>query len=96
MLAGRGKAGSRAAYVPIRQQSAKSGRSGSRKHHHEAAAGGLRESGFRAIAATMMPLRRPITVAKLSDHFGHYVLNLMCKCGHTRTAQPKTMQGLMM
>ena len=27
MLAGRGKAGSRAAYVPIRQQSAKSGRS---------------------------------------------------------------------
>src|SRR6267154_2470045 len=42
----------------------------------------------------MMPPRPPLTVVKLSDHFGQYVLVLKCECGHTRTAQPKTLAGL--
>jgi hypothetical protein len=42
MLAGRGKAGSRAAYVPIRQQSAKSRRSTARNCRREAAIRGMR------------------------------------------------------
>jgi hypothetical protein len=42
----------------------------------------------------MMPPRPPLTVAKLSDHFGQYVLNLKCECGHARTAQPQTLAGL--
>ena len=42
----------------------------------------------------MMPPRRPLTVVKLSDHFGQYVLTLKCKCGHSRTAQPKTLAHL--
>jgi hypothetical protein len=36
----------------------------------------------------MMPPRPPLNIVKLSDHFGQYVLMLMCECGHTRTAQP--------
>jgi len=42
----------------------------------------------------MMPPRAPLTVVKLSDHFGQYVLTLKCTCGHTRTAQPKTLAGI--
>jgi hypothetical protein len=42
----------------------------------------------------MMPPRPPLTVVKLSDHFGQYVLTLRCECGHTRTAQPKTLAVL--
>jgi hypothetical protein len=42
----------------------------------------------------MMPPRPPITVVKLSDHFGQYVLTLKCECGHTRTAQPQTLAAL--
>jgi hypothetical protein len=42
----------------------------------------------------MMPPRLPLTVVKLSDHFGQYVLTLKCECGHTRTAQPQTLAGL--
>ena len=42
----------------------------------------------------MMPPRPPLTVVKLSDHFGQYVLILTCTCGHTRTAQPKTLAHL--
>jgi hypothetical protein len=44
---------------------------------------------------SMMPPRPPLTVVKLSDHFGQYVLTLKCECGHTRTAQPQTLAGLM-
>jgi hypothetical protein len=42
----------------------------------------------------MMPPRPPLTVVRLSDHFGQYVLMLKCECGHTRTAQPQTLAGL--
>src|SRR5271163_5236226 len=42
----------------------------------------------------MMPPRPPLTVVKLSDHFGQYVLTLKCECGHSRTAQPKTLAAL--
>jgi hypothetical protein len=40
------------------------------------------------------PPRQPLTVVRLADHFGQYVLMLKCECGHTRTAQPKTLAGL--
>jgi hypothetical protein len=39
----------------------------------------------------MMPPRPPLTVVKLSDHFGQYVLTLTCSCGHARSAQPQTL-----
>jgi hypothetical protein len=42
----------------------------------------------------MMPPRPPLSVVKLSDHFGQYVLTLKCECGHTRTAQPQTLAAL--
>jgi hypothetical protein len=42
----------------------------------------------------MMPPRPPLTVVKLSDHFGQYILTLKCECGHTRTAQPQTLAAL--
>ncbi len=42
----------------------------------------------------MMPPRPPLTVVKLSDYGGQYVLTLTCECGHTRTAQPKTFAAL--
>jgi hypothetical protein len=41
-----------------------------------------------------MPPRTPLTVIRLSDHFGQYVLTLRCECGHTRTAQPQTLARL--
>jgi hypothetical protein len=40
-----------------------------------------------------MPPRPMLTVVRLSDHFGQYVLTLKCECGHTRTAQPDTLAG---
>lgn len=42
----------------------------------------------------MMPLRPPLTIIKLSDHFGQYVLTLKCACGHTKTEQPRTLAAL--
>jgi hypothetical protein len=43
----------------------------------------------------MMPPRSPITVVRLADHFGQYVLILKCACGHhSRTAQPQTLARL--
>jgi hypothetical protein len=42
----------------------------------------------------MMPPRAPLTVVKLADHFGQYVLIITCKCGHSRAAQPKTLAHL--
>jgi hypothetical protein len=42
----------------------------------------------------MMPPRPPLTVVRLSDHFGQYVLLLKCECGHRRTAQPQTLAAL--
>jgi hypothetical protein len=42
----------------------------------------------------MMPPRPSLTVVKLSDHFGQYVLVLKCECGHTRIAQPQTLAAL--
>jgi hypothetical protein len=42
----------------------------------------------------MIPPRPPLNVIKLSDHFGQYVLMLTCECGHTRTAQPRTLAAL--
>jgi len=38
--------------------------------------------------------RLPLTVVKLSGHFGQYVLTLKCDCGHTRIAQPQTLAAL--
>jgi hypothetical protein len=47
------------------------------------------------ISRAMMPPRPPLTVVKLSDHFGQYVLTLTCtSCGHSRSAQPKTLAHL--
>ena len=43
------------------------------------------------ILRAMMPPRPPLTIVKLSDNFGRYVLTIMCSCGHTRIAQPKTL-----
>ena len=43
------------------------------------------------ILGSMMPPRRPLTVVKLSDHFGQYVLTIICPCSHTRIAQPQTL-----
>ncbi len=42
----------------------------------------------------MMTPRPPITVTRLSDHGGQYVLILKCECGHTRTAQPQTLAAM--
>jgi hypothetical protein len=42
----------------------------------------------------MMPPRAPLTIVKLSDHFGQYVLTLKCECGHTRIAQPQTLAAI--
>jgi hypothetical protein len=38
----------------------------------------------------MMPPRQPLTVVRLADHFGQYIITITCACGHTRTARPKT------
>jgi hypothetical protein len=43
------------------------------------------------IGLAMMPPRPTFTVVKLSDHFGQYVLTIVCPCGHTRTANPETL-----
>ena len=37
----------------------------------------------------MMPPRPPLTIVKLSDHFGQYVLTLTCECGHAQAARPE-------
>ena len=42
----------------------------------------------------MMPPRKPVTVVRLSDHFGQYVLTIKCRCGHTRITQPKTLASI--
>lgn len=43
-----------------------------------------------ATIAGMMPPRQLLTVVKLSDHGGQYVLMLKCShCGHTREARPE-------
>jgi hypothetical protein len=42
----------------------------------------------------MMPPRSPLTVDRLADHFGQYVLILKCACGHSRIAQPQTLARL--
>jgi hypothetical protein len=42
----------------------------------------------------MMPPRQPLTVVRLSDHFGQYIITITCECGHTRAARPKTFAGL--
>jgi len=39
----------------------------------------------------MMPPRPPLTVVKLSDHFGQYRLVIECVCGHVRLARPETL-----
>jgi hypothetical protein len=36
----------------------------------------------------MMPPRKPLTVVRLGDNFGQYIIT--CACGHARTARPKT------
>ncbi len=41
----------------------------------------------------MMPPRPPLTIVKLSDNGGQYVLTLKCTCGHIRTARPETLAG---
>ena len=42
-----------------------------------------------------MPPRAPLTVVKLSDHGGQYVLTLKCgQCGHVREAHPETFARL--
>jgi hypothetical protein len=42
----------------------------------------------------MMPPRPPLTIVKLSDNFGQYVLTLKCECGHVRNAQPRTLAAI--
>lgn len=38
-----------------------------------------------------MPPRKPLTIAKLSDNGGQFVLTVKCACGHTRTTSPETL-----
>ena len=42
----------------------------------------------------MMPPRKPLTVVKLSDQGGQYVLTLTCECGHIRQAKPQTLAAI--
>lgn len=42
----------------------------------------------------MMPPRQPLTVVRLADHFGQYIITIKCQCGHTRQARPKTFAAL--
>jgi hypothetical protein len=39
-------------------------------------------------------MRSPLTVVRLADHFGQYVLTLTCTCSHSRTAQPQKLSRL--
>ena len=34
-----------------------------------------------------------LQVVRLSDHFGQYVVQLRCACGHARECYPKTLAG---
>lgn len=42
----------------------------------------------------MMPPRQPLTVVRLADHLGQYIITIRRECGHTRTARPKTSAAL--
>jgi len=42
----------------------------------------------------MMPPRPPLTVTKLSDYFGQYIITITCPCGHIRTARPQTFAAM--
>jgi hypothetical protein len=42
----------------------------------------------------MMPPRPALTVERLSDHFGQYVIALKCGCGHVRHASPRSLAAL--
>jgi hypothetical protein len=53
-----------------------------------------RNPGHAVALVLMMPPRPPLTVTRLSDHFGQYVLILKCACGHSRTANPRTLARL--
>ena len=45
-----------------------------------------------------MPPRPPLTIEKLSDNFGQFVIILKCgqkcSCGHVRRAAPRTLAAL--
>jgi hypothetical protein len=41
-----------------------------------------------------MPPRPELSVVKLADHFGQYVITITCSCGHTRNARPQTFAAL--
>jgi hypothetical protein len=42
----------------------------------------------------MMPPRQPLTVVRLADHFGQYIITIKCECGHARQARPRTFAAL--
>ena len=39
----------------------------------------------------MIPPRQTPKIERLSDNFGQYVITLVCSCGHTRRASPRTL-----
>jgi hypothetical protein len=45
--------------------------------------------------APMMPPRPPLNRGEAVRSLRQYVLMLQCECGHTRTAQPKILAGLL-
>lgn len=40
---------------------------------------------------SVMPPRPQLTIVKLSDYGGQFVLTTICPCGHTRAASPATL-----
>jgi hypothetical protein len=42
----------------------------------------------------VMPPRPPLTVVRLADHFGQYIIVLKCECGHSRHARPATLAAI--
>ena len=43
----------------------------------------------------MIPLRPALSIKKLSDNFGQYVLTLKCHCGHSRITRPDALARFM-
>jgi hypothetical protein len=42
----------------------------------------------------VIPPRPSLTIVKLADNFGQYVVAIRCECGHSREARPQTLAAL--
>lgn len=54
---------------------------------------GIERHKLYILSASLAP-RPPLTIIKLSDNFGQYVLTLKCECGYVRNAQPRTLEAI--